>query len=478
MEIVNYILKNDKRIFVAFFIVALILRLGTLIPTLINPDESTYLVMAHQMLNGDLLYVDTIDIKPFGIYVFFAALLSISKSIMLIRFSAITLIAISAYCLYRVKETFTEDKGLRFTVGLAYVAMTSAAFVFEFNTEFLYVTFTVVGLFLFTLKNWRRYSLLAGVVFGLGFMTKYLVVFDVVAIYTFFFFYRVYVTKEVSWLKFIKYSALSFVGFLIPFWGAHFYYYAIGHYKEFHFVTYVLPFNYQGEKDVFADLDFMSGIHQRYIPFMIVFYLSLLNFKSFNSKHKAEKVFVLIWFLLALFSIYFPGAHYRHYYLQAVPAIAFLVPNIFFENKWLKSQLIKPVPFSLAVSTLGIIAIMYSGYWTKHYLEKPDKPKEIVAFLKPLLKAEDKVFVMTPHITQLLLDKKSPTHYVHPSLMINRTDKFEIDVVSECDWIFKENPPNYWVREENEPCDPFLWKENYVLIKDFNNGVLVYKLRD
>ena len=478
MSVLNFILKNNKRVFLTFLFLAVLLRLGTFFPTLINPDESTYLVMAHQMLNGDLLYVDTIDIKPFGVYVFFAALLSITKSIAFVRFSAMLLIAVSAFCLFRVKSVFTDNQILRFTVGLVYVAMMSASFVFEFNTEFLYTSFTVIGLYVFTIKNWKRYVFLAGLVFGLGFMTKYLVVFDILAIYLFFFLYRVFVEKEISWYKFILYALLSFVSFLIPFLGAHVYYYLIGHYKEFHFVTYVLPFSYQGIKDVAADLDFMSGIHQRYMPFIMVFYLSLLNFKSINKKHVWEKLFVFLWFLFVLFSIYYPGAHYRHYYLQAVPAIAFLVPNIFFENEWVRKVFSNKWVFNVSVSCLFIIAIGYSSYWTVHYWYKPDYPKQIAAYLEGKLEGDDKVFVMIPQITHLLIDKKSPTHYVHPSLIINRVDKFHIDVAKECDYIFKSKLPKYWIRLNHEVCDQFLWDKKYEVVKALDNGVFICKLRE
>ncbi len=94
------LLKNDWLIFTSFLVFAIFLRIGTLIPTVIDPDESTYLVMAHQLLNGNTLYVDTVDIKPFGIYVFFAGLISVFQSVLFIRVVAIFLIAFSAFCLY------------------------------------------------------------------------------------------------------------------------------------------------------------------------------------------------------------------------------------------------------------------------------------------------------------------------------------------------------------------------------------------
>lgn len=471
------LLKNDWLIFTSFLLFAVLLRVGTFIPTVIDPDESTYLVMAHQLINGDTLYVDTVDIKPFGIYIFFAGLISIFQHVFFIRFVAVVLIALSAFCLYKIKSVFTEKKELRWMVGLTYVALMSTPFGFSFNTEILFTTFTILGLYFLVCQSGLIYALMSGLVFGLGFMTKYLVLFDVLAIFIFFFIYWVIVKKKLSIFQYFLIAFVAFLGFLIPFWGAHFYYYFMGHYKEFHFITYELPFYYQGIKDVAADLDFVSGIHQRYIPFIIVFYLSLLNFWSTNKNHLCEKLFVFLWYAATLYAIYLPGAHYRHYYLQAIPAVSFLVPNLFFENKFIHHFFEKIGVRRVAIGFLVCIAVAYSGYWTNHYLNKPDLGKDVANYLADKVSNDEVVFVSNPHIAHVLLDKKSPTRYVHPTLMVDadRVDKFQIDLPFECDYIFDNNPPKYWIRGNYEACDSFGWKENYTLEKELAEGVLVFK---
>ncbi len=246
-------------------------------------------------------------------------------------------------------------------VGLVYIALMSTPFGFSFNTEILFTTFTIFGLYFFAYKQGLLNTFISGLLFGLGFMTKYLVLFDVLAIFTFFFIYWVVVKKQLSFFQYAFTAFIAFLGFLIPFWGAHFYYYFIDHYKEFHFITYELPFNYQGQKDVAADLDFVLGIHQRYIPFIIVFYLSLLNFWSTNKNHLWEKLFVFMWYVFALYAIYLPGAHFRHYYLQAIPAVSFLVPNLFFENKFVNQFFENNWVRRVAIGILGCVAWVIQG---------------------------------------------------------------------------------------------------------------------
>ena len=474
----QYIVANDKRVFLSLLFFGLVIRFATFIPTVIDPDESTYLVMAHQLLNGDTLYVETTDIKPFGIYVFFAGLLKIAKSVVFVRFVALLLIVGSAFMLYKIKAVFTDNVYLCYMVALVFIALMSTPFGFSFNTEILFVFFTIGGLYLFTRKKWQAFSVLTGFVLGLGFMTKYLMLFDVLAFFSFFFIYRVFVLKEVVWYKFIGYSLVSFLGFLIPFCGAHFYYYSIDHYKDFHFVTYVLPFNYQGEKDVMADLDFMSGIHQRYTPFLVLFYLSLLNFKSNNEKHVWEKLFVFTWFCFVLFSIYFPGAHFRHYYLQAIPVISFMVPSILFENEWISEKLNVAALKNALIVCLGLITVAYSGFWTNHYLNKQDAPKELVNYLSERINPEDKIHATSALVVHVLLNKKSLCKYVHPTLIMtdDRIEAFQIDVPKECETVLgRENKPKYWIREEREVCDNFGWKEYYKFSKDFGDGLLLFE---
>ena len=474
------ILKNEWLVFLSFLLFSVFLRFSTLFPSVIDPDESTYLVMAHQLIHGDVLYVDTTDIKPFGIYVFFAGLISICQSVLFVRLVAVLLIAISAFCLYRIKSIFTDNSYLKFMVGMVYVALMSTPFGFAFNTEILFTTCTILGLYFFTVEKGRLAVFVSGLLFGLGFMTKYLVLFDVLAIFLFFFIYKVCVKKEQSFFQYVFFAFIAFVGFLIPFCGAHFYYYFICHYKEFHFVTYELPFNYQGEKDVVADLDFVSGIHQRYIPFIIVFYLSLLNFWSTNKNHLSEKLFVFLWYVFAMYAIYMPGAHFRHYYLQAIPAISFLVPNLFFENKYVYRVFEDKWVRNISIGMLVFIATGYTGYWTNSYLNKPDLAKEIASYLEGEVSEEDEIFVSSPQVVHLLLDKKSPARYVHPTLIVDaeRVEKFQIDVGLECDDVFKENLPIYWVRGGYEACDQFEWDKKYKLEKELSEGVLVFRRID
>src|SRR6187431_504425 len=65
---------------------AIILRFFTFFRSVIDHDESTYIVIADALLYGDVYFRDVIDTKPIGIFGLFALFLTVfGKSIFMIR---------------------------------------------------------------------------------------------------------------------------------------------------------------------------------------------------------------------------------------------------------------------------------------------------------------------------------------------------------------------------------------------------------
>ena len=65
--------KSEIYIFLILFILAFILRFFSFFPSVIDHDESTYLVIANEITKGKVLYADFTDIKPVGIFYITAA---------------------------------------------------------------------------------------------------------------------------------------------------------------------------------------------------------------------------------------------------------------------------------------------------------------------------------------------------------------------------------------------------------------------
>lgn len=65
---------TEKYILLTFLTVSVLLRLFSFFPSVLDHDESTYLIIGREILQGKELYTDVTDTKPAGIFLFYAAL--------------------------------------------------------------------------------------------------------------------------------------------------------------------------------------------------------------------------------------------------------------------------------------------------------------------------------------------------------------------------------------------------------------------
>jgi hypothetical protein len=78
--------------------------------SLIDIDESTYLIIGKEIFKGNILYVDYFDTKPIGIFRIFGLLETITgQGIFISRLLAAILVGLTAYYLYRLKSETSEE---------------------------------------------------------------------------------------------------------------------------------------------------------------------------------------------------------------------------------------------------------------------------------------------------------------------------------------------------------------------------------
>ncbi|MEM6379055.1 MAG: hypothetical protein AAF705_12640 [Bacteroidota bacterium] len=97
-------MKNQLTVLAGFIALATLLRFCSFFPSVINHDESTYLVIADMLTKGAIYWVDYADTKPVGIFTLLAAFqLLFGKSIVLFRLLAALCLAFSAFLLYLIQ---------------------------------------------------------------------------------------------------------------------------------------------------------------------------------------------------------------------------------------------------------------------------------------------------------------------------------------------------------------------------------------
>jgi len=186
---VNLTFKNNAFIiFTGFILLSIALRFLSFQYSVIDHDESTYLVIAQEILDGKTLYVDVWDVKPPGIFLLFAVLLKVfGHSICMIRLVAAVFIGLTAGFLFlSLKRWGTKQKHALFA-GVSYILFCAVhKWNFAANTEIFFLLFTAIGLFFFSGKKRPANFFLSGLFIGLGFVIKYVVLFDIAAFWLFY----------------------------------------------------------------------------------------------------------------------------------------------------------------------------------------------------------------------------------------------------------------------------------------------------
>jgi 4-amino-4-deoxy-L-arabinose transferase-like glycosyltransferase len=474
-------LNRDYLALVFFCIAAILIRFQSFFPSVINHDESTYLVIAKELLKGEVLYLDTIDTKPIGIFLVMAFIqLIFGNSIFFVRLCTSLFIGLTSYVIYRIKLRSGAEKKTALAAGFIYIFMLSVYTFYgvSVNTEIFFNLFTISGLLLFLNRKNNINLFLAGIVLGFGFVIKYVVLFDLLAFLTFYFILSVRESKP-AFLKIILRLFIPVIGFIIPFGAVNLYYLLIGHYKEFFFHTVELSRNYPVQRDLMSILRFILDFHVRFLPVTFFFYYSLFDKSVKTENIRFEKMLVIIWVLFDLFAILYPGKSFGHYFIQLMLPFSFFAGNFFDSERKLpfilKKAISKPVGFILIIILIVIILFTQK----KDYIDKPDYPREIAEFLSPRLNDGDVIYTGNyHHIIYFLLDRESPAKYVHRTLIRagHHIKALQIDTDAEIERIIKSEP-RFVINKGAvgyEKLQDYI-NGNYILLKTFNKDIYIYE---
>src|SRR5262249_43693106 len=136
--------------FALFFVAALVLRSAAFFHSGIG-DESLYLLVAREWLDGRVPYVDIVDNKPPGIYALFVfAQLLFGRSVISIRLLACVAAASWAFLLFRMggSRAGSDRLGVGFLAALLYLVHSTGNNGIAANTEVFYTPFVLGGFWL------------------------------------------------------------------------------------------------------------------------------------------------------------------------------------------------------------------------------------------------------------------------------------------------------------------------------------------
>jgi 4-amino-4-deoxy-L-arabinose transferase-like glycosyltransferase len=474
--------RKSTAVFILFSLLAVILRFFSFFPSVIDHDESTYLEIARMLLAGKTLYVDMIDIKPPGTFLILAGFQWVfGYSVIVIRLMVAIWIGLTAFILYRTSGLIIKNERVSIASGVVYIFFIStwSFYGISITPEIFFNLFTISSLYVLLKNDNRIRYFWAGLLAGIGFIIKYLVIFDFAAFVIFLVYSSVRNQKSAIRNQILP-IFLAGTGFLLPFGITNLWYCLNGHFDALVNIVYLAPSKYPAAFDAWKMLKFMLDFHLRFLPMFFLFYYVLITKKWRNEELRNTRRLGILWSVLALVAVLIAGKAFGHYTIQLMLPVS-LVAGIFFHPELTMRFKMKGLFQRKTGLVIMIILILSVSAMKLEYVFKKDVPREIAAYLEPRLKPGDVIYTGNyHHIIYYLLKKDSPTKYVHRSLLLgdHHIKALDINVDEEFRHIMALRPVYIIVQEDypNGMMRDFI-HENYSVEKEFDGEVYLYKLK-
>jgi 4-amino-4-deoxy-L-arabinose transferase-like glycosyltransferase len=417
-------------------LLAVWLRAGTFGLSVINHDESTYLLIGKALWQGDTYLLDAYDTKPLGIFLIYAALYALSGgSIWLLRLAVAVVVGLTAWLLYRLSWRATGQPAVAWAAALGYLLLTST---FKFyglspNTELFFVPLAIAAVLLVWPhpRPWWMYGL-AGLLLGLGFVIKYVIAADALAL-GLLLLWRA--ARDGDWRRSIWQRCVPMtLAFFVPFalvWG---YYAQLGLLDNFLFYTFEVTSRYPVEASLGKRLLFVLEFFGRFFPFAI---LAILAYRERHRLDRRWQQFLLLWLTCTAVMTIVPGKTFGHYQIQMMPPLALLAASFFSserqQGRWLRTAFAHWYRPGMLLTLILLLLVLPLSLWL-YYGRKPDYPRVVMEQIQPYLGEQGHVYTGNyHHIIYHLLDQPPPTPYVHSSLLFydHHVRALDIDLQAE-----------------------------------------------
>jgi 4-amino-4-deoxy-L-arabinose transferase-like glycosyltransferase len=451
-----------------FLAISIGLRAFTFFRSVIDHDESTYIVIGDAILHGAKYWVDIIDVKPIGIFWLYAGFQAIfGHSIFAMRLMAALWLALTAFFMAQFKLELGSSPRAAYGAGILFILLNS---LFTFygispNTETFFTFFTMLAFWLALRYRNPIGWFIAGVALGLGFIIKYVILFDALALGLFLVGSPgVRLTHRLQWL------VVMVVGAALPFAGVLACYAHWGAVDKFLFYTFQVSKNYPVQAELGDHLKSFADLNLLFFPVALLFYLTL----GYAETPSHIRRLGILWSTMVLIPVLLPGKFFGHYYIQFFLPFSFVAGEFFSRSKEEVPRLLRPFfrP-SVAIPLLGTFLALHFFFQKKDYIDRLDTPKVLAKTLQGKMREGDQVYAGNfHHILYFLLRQQSPTPYVHRSLLWSEDHRKALNIQAEDEIhrIFAQKPTFVIVQDSiADPLFKRLLQKDYIRSEAIKN---------
>lgn len=439
-------IRNPWLVAGTLIVLTVLLRYFSYFISVINHDESTYIVIAREMLAGRTYLLDLIDTKPAGIFLIYAGMLKITGgSIAGLRLLTSVWIGLTSFLLYLLGLRATGNRSVAWAAGLIFPLYTGIWTFYGVspNTELFYTLFScgaVLAVWQAGDRHWRY--LLAGLLLGMGFVIKYTIAADALA-----------VGLLVLWqgrregqlpAAFFRRALPMTLVFFLPILLTGWWYYQREALDTFLFFTLEVTRRYPVERAWWERLVFLLEFLGRFLPFTL---LALGALWARQPESRQLRHFCWLWLGCTALMVILPGKMFGHYHIQLMPPATLLAASFLYPGTAVAAGLRKWSWRLLAALWLAVPVIHWDNYH-----ERPDEARQVADYLAPLLEPDDLIYPGDFHqILYHLLDRPVLSPYVHSSLLYydHHIYALEADIAAEARSLFSLQPRFVLLRQEH-----------------------------
>ena len=476
-----------------FILFAFLLRWGTSFLSAINHDESTYLVIARELLHGKVYLRDIFDTKPIGVFWLYMALIKLTGgSIVAIRFVTHLSVAATAWACWWAAGRATAKPAVAWAAGLAYLFATSLYSDYGIgpNSELFFNALTASAVAVAVAPRAgspdRRHPRwtwpVAGLLLGCAVIIKPFAVAESLAIGLFLVWYYFLYRREFG--RGIGSGLLLLGAFGVPLLAVYGYYAAQGLVDNLVFYNFTVNSRYPVALAWYLRLKFLGDYLLRYamltVPAGLVVYAALRR-----GVNRPWTVFLCAYFAVVAIMILTPGHRFGYYQVQLHPALCLLAAGFLDPAVGVGARIRGLLARRSALAALGALAVALGILHYVRYANKPDRGRMLATYFQDRLEPGEQFFSITSHqISYYLLGREVPTPFVHTALMFypRYVAAYGIDEVRLAEELLANPDLQYLVRHPGNP-DFFtpltdrLFRE-FTLVDSLDAELYIYRRAD
>ena len=454
------------RPFATIVAVVLLLRVPASFQSVIDWDESIYIVVARELLNGALPYSAVFDHKPIALYYLFAGVIGLlGDDPFSVRMFGIAAVVGAAILL---RQILVEFGGLRertaLWLALAYAVATGGLGGAAVNTEIIVnvLTLSWVYLVLLGVRNGAVWPLfVAGGAMGLSFQVNYLTGLLIVGFAVGYLCLRLRRDDRLNsaFQSFFVDGLIIFSGFLVANLVLLGPLLLFGNFGEYLSYQQAYLFNYKPTVSTTQSLEKFFETGQAFLPIVALIWFGwVLSARKPNSKGEilvpssAELALLILPILLAAFvALSASFRFYQHYFLFLLPS-AFLLCGVVFarfspRTSFFRFGVVLLVVASFNIGIRGFIeagkGVVVAAQMAFSERIPADRSRNLARTIRPLLGDKDTIYVACDQtILYQLVHVSPPTQFAHfpHALMPSYAKAFGVEISNTIDRILDKQP--------------------------------------